>query len=76
LIDHTPTSVIPRTPSDTGQLAAYRETIAPVAAACPYDHHPRAWQRARTVALILTWVALAEAAYVLGRFGLLLAGWR
>ena len=71
-IDHTPTAVIPRAPSDTGPLPAVpacdRNTA--VFLSCP------AWRRVAWAALALAWVAVAEAAYLLGRIAVLLWAWR
>ena len=66
-IDHELTQAIPRAPSDTGPLPAL---ACPRAGPCP------AWRRVAWAALILAWVAVAEAAYLLGRIALLLWAWR
>jgi hypothetical protein len=80
-VDHTPTTVIPRAPSDTGPLPALaggldrqRQKTA-VFCRCPCAPCP-AWRRAAAAALVLAWVTLGLWAYALVRIGLLFWEWR
>jgi hypothetical protein len=70
-IDQTPTTVIPRHDSDTGQFPA-----VPPPAACPCARPGACRRAACDVAWVLAWVTLGIWAYVDVRAVMLLWAWR
>ena len=70
-IDHVLTETIPRVPTDTGQIPAYRPDASPVAA-CPFLRHPGAARVAVSWAWLCAFATLGLWSAALARFGMLL----